>query len=133
MIRLLPLLLFLGACGNYGNIYLPQGERKPFTGPDPKDFPATLTAPLKVDDAGRVRLNIAAGKEATLRATWSATSAATVTWRVNARKIASIACGPGECQSSAKVPEGTILAGTATLVAIETTAPITVTRIAIEH
>lgn len=133
MIRLLPLLLLACACGNYGNIYLPQGERKPFTGPDPKDFPAALAAPLKVESSAKIRLNIAPGRAATLRAGWNSASPATVVWRVNARKIAAATCGPGDCETSAAIPQETIVPGTATLVEIETSVPITVARLAIEH
>lgn len=127
-----PCFLLLAACGNYGNVYLPQGERKPLSGPDPADFPPALTASLGVTDKARLRLNVAPGP-AELRATWTSFAGATVIFRVNARKIAEASCGAGECSVASPVPDGTILKGVATLVEIETAAPIIVQTLVIER
>jgi hypothetical protein len=128
----LPLLLLLAACGNYGNVYLPQGERKPISGPNPGDFPASLPAPVPIADKAKIRLNAAPGA-AELRAAWNCAAPATVVFRVNARKIGEASCGPGECTLARPVPDGTILKGVATLIEIETSAPITLARLGIER
>jgi hypothetical protein len=132
MIRLFPVILLLAACGNYGNVYLPQGERKPFSGPNPADFPAEMAAPLGVTGSATVRLNVSPGA-ASLRATWMSFAGANVVWRVNARKVGETSCGAGECSIASPVPEGTILKGVATLVEIECSAPIIVQRLVIER
>jgi hypothetical protein len=131
MKAILACLLLLVSCGNYGNVYLPQGERKPLSGPDPRDFPAALPASLGVADRVKLRFNVAPGP-ARLRAAWTSYAGASVVFRVNARKIAEAACGAGECSVARPVPDGTILKGVATLVEIETTAPIILQSLVLE-
>lgn len=129
MRRLLPGLLLAASCGNYGNVYLPQGERKPFSGPEPAEFPAALPAPVEVTGSAKIRLNVAPGA-AELRASWTSREEAAVVFRVNARKLAEASCA-GECALARSVPAGTILKDVATLIEVETTAPITITALAI--
>lgn len=133
MRALAPLMLLLAAsCGNYGNVYLPQGERKPLSGPNPADFPAALAAPLAIAEKAKIRLNATPGA-AELRAAWTCAAATAIVFRVNARKIGDASCGPGDCAFSRPVPDGTILKGVATLVEIETSAPITLQRLGLER
>lgn len=127
----LALLLLAASCGNYGNVYLPQGERKPLSGPNPADFPPSLDAARQVTEIAKIRLNAAPGA-AQLRAAWTASSDASVVFRVNARKVGEASCR-GECTIACAVPEGTILKDVATLIEIETTAPVTLTRLVIER
>jgi hypothetical protein len=129
---LAPVLLLFASCGNYGNVYLPSGERKPISGPNPKQFPAALETPLEVETKAKIRLNIAPGGPAELKASWSAPAQADIVWRVNARKVGDLSCS-GECTIARPVPDGTILPGVATLIELETTAPVTVTRLVIER
>lgn len=128
---LLPCLLLIAACGNYGNVYLPQGERKPLSGPNPADFPVALSGPLEVGEKAKVRLHATPGA-AELRVSWTASAAAIVVFRVNARKIGEASCS-GDCSLSRPLPDGTILKDVATLIEIETTAPIAITRLVIER
>ncbi len=130
---LLALVLFTTACGNYGNVYLPQGERKPFLGPDPKDFPAALAAPLAVTATASIRLNVPPGTSLRLKAAWKTGTPSTVVWRVNSRRIAETHCTAGDCTLNEVVPDGTILEGVATLIEIAPGAPLTLDRLAIER
>ncbi len=132
-LRIAAAALLLAGCGNYGNVYMPQGERKPFLGPDPKEFQAALERPQPVAGHTLIRLNIASASGLSLKASWTAREAGSIVWRVNARKIATISCGPGDCRADERIPDGTILPGVATLVEIETSSSIVLERLTIDR
>ncbi len=109
----LALALLSGGCGNYGNIYLPEGRRKPDLGPEPSDFGTTVTLNQKAA-AFRFRLN--APPQAPLQLTIDCRGPANATlavW-VNARRLP-----PGPCPYTGAIPDGTIVAGTAAVIEVE--------------
>ncbi len=123
MIRLVPPLfaLLLTGCHNYGNSYMPQGERNPHIGPDPNRFPQSVDVNREITRHS-LQLNVAPGAALRLRV---ACSGGSIRAFVNARAV-----GEG-CPLDAAIPDGTLVAGTATLVELEADVPVRVGRVAI--
>ena len=112
----------LAACGNYGNVYLPEGRRKPDLGPEPADFGPSATLERK---AGAFRFRLYAPPGVPLQLTLECSGPAGVSlavW-VNARRLP-----PGPCPYQGSIPEGTILAGTAAVIEVEPSEEITLHR-----
>jgi hypothetical protein len=114
----LPLLL--AGCVNHPNTWMPQGERKPFLGPEPKDHTAAVdlnkqtakeTVRLYRDNAQRVKV----------------TCDGTVRVFVNARAV-----GAGACPISAAIPAGTLVPKTVPVIEIEADAPVLLKRVELE-
>jgi|GEM_PF-6274523 len=110
----------LGGCVNHPNTWMPEGERKPFDGPDPKDVPASVEWNRK-SERHQIRLNSPNATRLTVACE------GTVRVYVNARRV-----HDGACPVSAAIPAGTFVPDTAALVEIEADSPVLVQRAALE-
>jgi predicted small lipoprotein YifL len=108
---LLAAALAMTGCGNYGNIYMPEGQRKPMLGPEPGDFKSMATIGKEVSHV-KVRLTPSADRSLKLRV--DCTGAASARTWVNARALPG-----GACPYEAAVPDGTMVPGTAAMVELE--------------
>lgn len=118
--RVLTLPLLLAGCVNHPNTWMPQGERKPFLGPEPKDHAAAVdlnkqtakqTVRLYRDNAQRVKVSC----DGTVRVF------------VNARAV-----GAGACPIDATIPAGTLVPKTVPVIEIEADAPVLLKRVELE-
>ena len=112
--------LLLAGCVNHPNTWMPQGERKPFLGPEPKDHPAARDL-NKQTAKETVRLYRDNARQVTV------TCDGSVRVFVNARAV-----GAGACPINATLPAGTLLPGTVPVIEIEADAPVLLQRVALE-
>lgn len=117
--------LALTGCVNYHAAYMPQGERKPFNGPDPKDLPAfqaigqrstKLSVRLRAPDASAVKVKV------------DCEGSIPVKVFVNARAL-----GESACPIALPISVGTIQSDTATLVELESAEPVLIHRVTLDR
>jgi predicted small lipoprotein YifL len=125
-VALLALLAATG-CGNYGNVYLPEGRRKPDLGPEPREFGPAADL-NKTATQFRARINAPPGVPLRLTIDCGAPNGETISVWVNARSLPA-----GSCPYSALIPVGTIVPDTAALVEIEASGPIPARRLEVQR
>lgn len=109
----------LAGCVNHPNTWMPEGERKPFDGPDPKDVPASVEW-SKTADRHQIRLHSPSATKIVVDCEGG------VRVYVNARRV-----HDGSCPVSAAIPAGTFVPDTAALIEIEADSPVLVKRAAL--
>ncbi|MDX2181321.1 MAG: hypothetical protein SFV18_17130 [Bryobacteraceae bacterium] len=109
----------LAGCVNHPNTWMPEGERKPFDGPDPKDVPVAVEW-NKTAEKHQIRLHSPSATKIVVDC------AGDVRVYVNARRV-----HDGACPVSAAIPAGTFVPDTAALIEIESDSPVLVKRAAL--